>query len=350
MLISREHLRRPSIQAVVCNSGQANVGVGEQGLDDARLMCALTADQIGCDASEVLVCSTGVIGQPLPMDRIANGIAALGGKLSRGPAANEEVARSILTTDLVTKTACRGVRVGGKTVRLAGVAKGSGMIGPDMATMLAFLTTDAAITAGRLKKALIRAVDVSFNRIGIDMDTSTSDSVLILASGAAGNPKIGAACPDEHRFVAALSDLCGELAYRIVRDGEGATKVFRVKVAGARSTKDADLVGRSVVGSPLVKSAVHGSDPNWGRLLMAVGKSGAAVNLDRLTLHIGRRCVFKAGARVDLSAGDEHRLAQAMKRKDVTFAIDLGLGRGEAEWLGCDLSREYVEINADYTT
>ena len=350
VLVSREHLRRPSIQAIVCNSGQANVGVGKQGLADARLMCELTAEQVGCDASEVLVCSTGVIGQPLPMGRIADGIAALGPKLSRGGAANEQVATSILTTDLVTKTASRSVRIGGKSVRLAGVAKGSGMIGPNMATMLAFLTTDAAITAGRLDKALVNAVDASFNRIGVDMDTSTSDSVLILASGAAGNSKIGAACPDDRRFLDALTDLCRDLAHQVVRDGEGATKVFRVNVTGARSTKDADMVGRSVVGSPLVKSAVHGSDPNWGRLLMAVGKSGAAVNPDRLTLRIGRRCVFKAGARVDLSAADERRLAQAMTRKDITFAIDLGLGRGEAEWLGCDLSRKYVEINADYTT
>jgi len=350
VLVSKEHLRRRSIQAIICNSGQANVATGRQGLADALRMCVLTAKQVGCNPSEVLVCSTGMIGPHLPMARITDGIRTLGQDLSRGSAANEAVARSILTTDLSTKTAYRNVRVGGKTVRLAGVAKGSGMIGPNMATMLAFLTTDAAITGGRLNRALVQAVNASFNRIGVDMDTSTSDSVLILASGAADNCRITAACPDDERFAATLVDLCRDLAYQIVRDGEGATRVFHVNVTGARSCRDADLIGRSVTGSPLVKSAVHGSDPNWGRILMAIGKSGAAVNPDRLTLHIGRLCVFKSGTPSQLSAPARCRLNQTMKQKDITFTLELGLGRGAAQWLGCDLSREYVAINADYTT
>ena len=350
VVISEQHLQGRSIQAIICNSGQANVGTGRQGLADARRMCKLTAEQVGCEASQVLVCSTGVIGQRLDMTRIARGIAVVGQKLARGSVANHEVANSILTTDLTAKSACRSINLGGKRVHLAGVAKGSGMIGPNMATMLVFLTTDCAITAGRLKRALVQAVNVSFNRIGVDMDTSTSDAVLILANGSADNRRVNAACTDERRFLAALTDLCRDLAYRIVRDGEGATKVFRVDIKGARSESDADLIGRAVVGSPLVKAAVHGSDPNWGRLLMAVGKSGAAVDPDRLTLTIESQCVFKAGVPARLSAASLRRLDQAMKRKDVTFKISLGLGRGAAQWLGCDLSREYVTINADYTT
>jgi len=350
VVISKQHLQGRSIQAIVCNSGQANVGTGRRGLADARRMCELTAKQVGCDASQVLVCSTGVIGQRLEMAKIARGIAAVGQKLARGSIANCGAANSILTTDLTAKSTCRSIRLGEKRVHLAGIAKGSGMIGPNMATMLVFLTTDFAITAGRLKRALVQAVNASFNRIGVDMDTSTSDAVLILANGAAGNRRVNSTSADERRFVAALTDLCKDLAYRIVRDGEGATKVFRVDIRGARSEKDADLIGRAVVGSPLVKAAVHGSDPNWGRLLMAVGKSGAAVDPDRLTLQIERQCVFKAGTPARLSAAAQRRLDQAMKRKDITFKIALGLGNGCSQWLGCDLSREYVAINADYTT
>ena len=350
VVISGQHLRQPSIQAIVCNSGQANVCTGKKGLADARAMCAATAETVGCQPAQVLVCSTGVIGRPLPIAKITHGITALGPALARGPAADSQAAHAILTTDLVTKTASRRVRIAGKLVHLAGIAKGSGMIAPDMATMLAFITTDAAITAGRLRPALLGAVNASFNRISVDTDTSTSDSVLILASGAAANKKINAAGADARQFTAALTDLCQDLAYQIVRDGEGATKVFRVKVTGARSSADADRVGRAVTGSPLVKAAVHGGDPNWGRILMAAGKSGAALRTERLTLHIGTQCVLAKGTPVALSAAARGKLARCMKQDEITFTVDLGQGRGTAQWLGCDLSRQYIAINADYTT
>jgi glutamate N-acetyltransferase/amino-acid N-acetyltransferase len=285
------------------------------------------------------------------MDKIRAGIATLAPKVSRGRDADAAAARAILTTDLVPKQAHRRITLGGKDVRLSGIAKGSGMIQPNMATMFAFITTDAAIAPAVLKSALRAAVTVSFNRLSVDHDTSTSDAAIILASGAAGNRAItSAGSPDYKKFAAALTDLCKDLAYQIVKDGEGATKVFRVIVRGARSQRDADRVGYTVVGSPLVKTAVHGGDPNWGRLVAAVGRSGAAVKPARLTIHIGDLCVGRNGFAVELSAAAKRRANRLMAAKEITFTIDLGLGRGESEWLGCDLSREYVAINADYTT
>jgi glutamate N-acetyltransferase/amino-acid N-acetyltransferase len=350
VVVSKQHLRRPGIRAIICNSGQANVCTERQGIADARSMCAAVAQELGCKRSQVLVCSTGVIGPRLQMAKITSGIAALGSSLARGSAVNDAVARGILTTDLVTKTAYRSIRLDGKLVHLAGVAKGSGMIAPNMATMLAFITTDAKIGAPRLQAALSSAVAVSFNCISVDTDTSTSDSVLILASGAAGNRRVESSRADASRFVEALTDLCQDLAYQIVCDGEGATKVFYVDVTGARSGADADRVGRAVTGSPLVKTAVHGSDPNWGRVLMAIGKSGATVKGGRITLHIGTQCVLRQGVPVNLTLKDASALARTMKQPEITFKIDLGLGKGQARWLGCDLSSQYVSINAEYTT
>lgn len=350
VIVSKEHLRRPRIRAIVCNSGVSNVCTGAQGLADARRMCERTAQGVGCRASQVLVCSTGVIGKPLPMAKIEPGIAALCRRLSRGPEADAAVARAILTTDLVTKTAARAIRLGGATVRLAGIAKGSGMIAPNMATMLAFITTDAAVSAAMLQRALGHACRRTFNRISVDHDTSTSDSLLILASGKAGHRAITAAGRHYRLFLDALTEVCEELAHQIIKDGEGATRVFRVRVIGARSEDDADRVGHTIVGSPLVKTAVHGGDPNWGRILAAAGRSGAAMKPHRVSLHIDRQCVFRDGRPLVLSAAQQRRLNQAMQQREITFTLDLNLGRGEAQWLGCDLSRQYIAINADYTT
>src|SRR5262249_46621616 len=234
-------------------------------------------------------------------------------------------------------------------VSLAGIAKGSGMIAPNMATMLVFTVTDCAITAPSLAAALREAALGSFNRISVDEHTSPSDTVLTLASGLAGNPRITARRGRDYRaFVAALTELCRDLAYQIVRDGEGATRVFRVRVRSARDAADADRIGRAIVNSPLVKTAVHGADPNWGRIVTAAGYSGAAVRPERMRLSIGDVAVFARGTPVRVTA--TRRLARLMREKEVTFTLDVGLGTASVEWLGCDLSRAYVAIHAGYTT
>ena len=347
--LGREHMERGRCRAIVCNAGFANASTGQRGLGDARTMCETLAARLGCEPAEVLASSTGVIGEPLPMDRITAGIESLFEKLARSQLADADAAHAILTTDLVAKTAVRRVKIGGKTVTLGGIAKGSGMIAPNMATMLSFLTTDAAISLPRLRAALKQAVnaDASFNRISIDTDTSPSDTVAILASGLAENPTIRAKGKHDAAFTAALADLCRDLAYQIVRDGEGATRVIRVIVEGARTDADAAKAARAVVDSPLVKTAVHGGDPNWGRLTMAVGKSGAAVEADKLTVQIGDIPVYRHGRPTSADAAE---LERVMREREVVFTLNLGLGRSRCEYLGCDLSREYITINADYHT
>lgn len=350
VVVSMNHLRRPMIQGVVCNSGNANVGTGKQGLADAKLMCKTASKSIGAKPSQVLVCSTGIIGVPLPMELITKGIDRLGRRLVRSTATNRKVAKAILTTDLVTKQAFRRLRIGNSSVNLAGIAKGSGMIAPNMATMLAFITTDAAVTPKMLRQALRKAAQCSFNRICVDMDQSTSDSAIVLASGAAKHKPIDRRSKRFDQFQDALSELCRDLAHQIVQDGEGATRVFRVVVCGARSVRDADLVGKTVVGSPLVKTAVHGADPNWGRIIAAAGRSGAAFDPLRICLSIGDQQILRAAQPIELTRSDLRNLTRAMRQPEVTFILDLRAGKHRAEWLGCDLSKQYVTINADYTT
>jgi len=351
VVVSRNRLRnRDHMRAIVVNSGCSNVCTGKQGITDAKLMCQLTADMVGCSEQEVLVCSTGVIGQLLPMDKIRRGIETAGHRLTTGSRANGAAARGILTTDLCTKSASGSFRLNGKTVRLSGIAKGSGMIAPNMATMLAFITTDVSISPKLLRQALRHASNHSFNRISIDLDTSTSDTVLVLASGKSGNRKISTTGKAFKQFQDALTEICKDLAYQIVKDGEGATKVFRVVVRRAASIRDADRVGYTAVGSPLVKTAVHGGDPNWGRLAMAVGRSGARVKPEKLNIRIGDIDTCVNGKPTELSRGQMKQLVRTMSKRDITITIDLQNGRHEAEWLGCDLSRQYVMINADYTT
>lgn len=350
VIIGRRHLKNGSARAVLCNSGIANVATGQRGLRDAIAMCKAVADELGFEAGEVLPNSTGVIGPRLPVERITGYTPQLVRSLARGAAADAAVAQAILTTDLVPKAAKRTVQLGQTRVTIGGVAKGSGMIAPNMATMLVFITTDAAIAAEPLQQALKTAVDQSFNRMSIDSDTSTSDSVCVLANGEAGNRKITRSGRQFDAFADALTDLGKDLAYQIVQDGEGAEKVFRVRVTGARSVRDADKVGRAVVDSPLVKTAVHGGDPNWGRILMATGKSGASVKPERVTLSVGGVRVFEPGGPIEITPAVQNRLERAMAGREVVLAIDLGLGEAGCEWLGCDLSRQYVAINADYTT
>lgn len=346
------HLRTSGgmLRAVVVNSGCSNVTTGEQGKRDAIAMCKQVAESLGCATREVVPCSTGVIGRHLDMGKLLPGIRASVPKLTRGKQADADAARAILTTDLVPKAAWRTVTLGSQRVTLGGICKGSGMIAPNLATMLAFITTDAAIDPTLLKTMLQESTAGSFNRVTVDTDTSTSDSVIMLASGAAGGRKITRRGRQYDAFRDTLTELCRDLAYQLVCDGEGATKVFRVAVEGAKNERDADRVGRSVAESPLVKTAVHGADPNWGRLAMAVGKSGAAVRPELLTVSVGKVCVFKAGLPTTLTAQDRSALAKAMAEREVLFTIDLGLGDSHCEWLGCDLSREYIRINAEYTT
>ena len=369
--VNRLHLGNGLAQAIVVNSGNANASTGEPGEADARRMCGLTAEYLeeagemvpgaeDLDESDVLVASTGIIGVPLPMDRIDRGIATLTGRLSRGRSADDDAARAIMTTDLAPKSALRKLTLGRKPVRIGGIAKGSGMIAPNMATMLAFVTTDAAITFDLLQRAVREATAASFNRISVDQHTSPSDMVLVLANGAAGHARIESEGRPYDRFTAALTDLCRDLAEQIVRDGEGMTRLFRVRVTQAASESEADRVAKAVVDSPLVKTAVHGSDPNWGRVVTAAGYSGAEIEPAKMSLTIGATprnggtkpalCVYRHGTPTKLTAAQRRSLFAAMKKRDITFTLELGRGKAEVEWLGCDLSRQYIAINADYTT
>ena len=350
VIVTRRHLRRGTARAIVCNSGIANDATGQQGVDDALAMAAQVASAIDCPVSQVLPASTGIIGQLLPMGKLHRGIATLLPRLRRGSAADGQAARAILTTDLVPKAVLRRLRVGRRAAAIAGVGKGSGMIAPNLATMLVFITTDIAIERRALSAALRHAVSKSFNRISVDQHTSPSDMVLILANGAAGNSVIKGKGKSYSLFTESLSELCRDLAYQIVADGEGATKVFRVQVTGAQSQRDADRVGKAIVNSPLVKAAIHGGDPNWGRITTAAGYSGAAVRPEKMSLSIGSVSVFAKDRPVVHDARASRKLLAHMRRREIVITMDLAMGKASTEWLGCDLSREYVAINADYTT
>jgi len=351
VLVSRKHVRNGKARAIVCNSGTSNVATGEQGVRDAEAMCKATAEALELKfPGEVLVASTGVIGHRLPMEKVLPGIAELAPKLGQGRSADTAAADAILTTDLVRKTALRRFTLGKKSVALGGICKGSGMIAPNMATMLAFITTDAAITPDMLKTALRYAVSQTFNRVSVDSDKSTSDSVMVLANGLAGNAVIDTPGKHFNTFIQQLTDLCRDLCEQLIWDGEGVTRIMRVRVAGAASDRDADRVGRSIVDSPLVKTALHGADPNWGRIAMAAGKADAKLHQDALSIRIAGMKIYTQGQPTKLGLNPSAKLAKAMAAKEVVIEVDLGLADASAEWLGCDLSREYIHINADYTT
>ncbi len=355
VLIDQRHLKvsKGKAQAVIVNAGNANASTGKPGERDAIAMCKRVAEHLQMEPSQVLVSSTGVIGRALPMDKIMRGIDTLVTQLGTGENADAAAARGIMTTDLVPKSAGVTLKLGGKTVTLAGIAKGSGMIAPNLATMLVYVTSDVAITTGILQKALKSATRASFNRISVDQHTSPSDTLITLASGLAGNPVIRTVDASYAKFTAALTALCQNLAYQIVKDGEGATKVFRVQITGARDEIQADRVGRAVVNSPLVKCAVHGADPNWGRITTAAGYAGVNVIAEKMSLFIGPKkqvCVFRKGQPTTVGKAPDATLKALMKEKEILFTLDLGMGKARVEWLGCDLSREYIAINADYTT
>lgn len=341
--LSRKHLRasKGKMRAILVNAGNANACTGKIGLDNAAESAALVAAGIGCKPSEVLLCSTGIIGVQLPMENMRGGITALTAQKGGNGA---EFTQAILTTDLVKKIAsapaCGGT--------IAGVCKGSGMIAPNMATMLGFILTDVAISPAILQTALLAATEMSFNCLTVDGDTSTNDTVLCLASGKAGNEPITTSSGKAYtEFVAALQKVCYSLATQVAQDGEGATKLVVVNICGAKSAKDAKLAGKTVAESPLVKTAMFGNDPNWGRILAALGRSGCALVQEKTSIRLCGKEIFAAGTPQPFNAA---ALSKAMKKKEVVIDVQLGLGTGCATMLTCDFSYDYVKINADYHT
>jgi glutamate N-acetyltransferase/amino-acid N-acetyltransferase len=305
-------------------------------------MCTLAAKLAGCEPTDVLVGSTGVIGKPLPIEKIR---AALP-EIALSSEGGAPFARAIMTTDTHPKTIAVRFKANGRSYTIGAVAKGSGMIHPDMATMFCFLTTDAPVDRRFLQKALRDAVDDSLNMMSIDADTSTSDTTAIFANGAAGGTVTTATSAGAESFERALRYVCVEMAKMLARDGEGAEKLIEVRIEGAATEKEARAMARTVTASPLVKTAVHGNDPNWGRLLMAIGRSYGRVDLDRARAWVGKVCVYNRG----IVAFDQRAASDELRREHVILRVDVGSGKASATAWGCDMTPEYVHINADYTT
>jgi glutamate N-acetyltransferase / amino-acid N-acetyltransferase len=341
----RAALKTGKARAVVVNAGNANVFTGKRGVQSAAATAAKAAELVGCPAKQVFLASTGVIGEVLPHERITEALPALHGDLAE--AGWEQAARGIMTTDTFPKAASRTARIGGTEVTISGIAKGSGMIAPDMATMLCFVFTDARIPAAALQKMLSKGVETSFNATTVDSDTSTSDTVLLFATGQAKHERV----PEEggkllREFRDALSDLLLDLALQVIRDGEGAQKLIRIDVAGAVSAKSARRVGMAIANSPLVKTAIAGEDANWGRIVMAVGKAGEPADRDRLAVGVGGTWMARDGAVIP--GYDEAPVVAHMKGREIEIAVDLGLGDGKATVWTCDLTHGYIDINGSY--
>ena len=348
VLYDREVVKGGKVQAILANSGCANACTGKMGLRDAELSALATAGELGLNPKHVLVASTGVIGRPLPMDRLLAGMKAAAKKLGRTSAHGLAAEKAVMTTDTKPKQACATVKIGGKTVTVGGMSKGSGMIEPNMATMLGFITTDANITAAMLKRALFLAINRSFNRLVVDGDESTNDSVFLLASGKANNRTIEQSNNDFKSFVEALEAVCVSLARQMATDGEGATKFVTVTVKGAKTERDAERAARAVAKSPLSKTSWFGRDPNWGRVLAAVGYSGADVVDMKTEVFYDRVWAFKRGKVAD--AAQLKKLEKVLKKDAFEVVVDLHLGRHASSIYTCDFSLDYVHINADYTT
>lgn len=344
--VAKRHLAAAFPRYLLINTGCANAGTGAKGIEDALACCDALASQVSCRPDEVLPFSTGVIGEPLPLERIQHGLpSALAACREDGWG---DAARGIMTTDTVPKGASRQVHIGDYPITITGIAKGAGMISPNMATMLAFLGTDARIAPALLQRCLSEGVERSFNRITVDGDTSTNDACVLLASGRSSAPAIEREQdPAYEIFFQALLDVCGELARAIVRDGEGATKFITVQVRGGRDRNECRQVAQAVANSPLVKTAFFASDPNWGRILAAVGRAGIAdLVIDRVEIHLGELCIVRHGAR----AADYSEAAgqDVMKQAEITIHIDLGRGSAQEVVWTCDFSYDYVKINAEY--
>lgn len=346
VILSREHIKGGVLSAIVVNSGCANACTGEQGMADAQEMVKQTAELLSISPQTILVSSTGIIGVTLPMAKVSAGIQQAVSKLS--VEGYDSAMQAIMTTDTFAKTIAYEFKLGGMPVRIAGIAKGAGMIHPNMATMLGYITTDANISSPLLKQALDKAVSLTFNMITVDGDTSTNDTVCVLANGQAGNALIDdAADPDYLLFAEALQSVCRYLAQQVVRDGEGATKFLEITVKGALSFEQGKKAAMSIAKSPLVKTAFFGQDPNWGRILCAVGYSGSNVQPARTSLAIGGVTIVEAGLGARY---DEALLRKVMSEKDISVVVDLGLGQEEATVWTCDFSYEYVKINGEYHT
>ena len=348
VVYDREIVKGGRIQAILANSGCANACTGENGYKDAELSALATAGELGIDPALVLVASTGVIGRRLPIERLLAGMKAAKAELGRTAAHGLAAEKAVMTTDTRPKEACAKVVIGGKTVTVGGMAKGSGMIEPNMATMLGFITTDAAISPAMLRRSLLLAIEKSFNRVVVDGDESTNDSVFLMASGEAGNETITRSGEDFRAFTDALCAVCISLARQMATDGEGATKFVTVTVRGAKTQRDADRAARAVAKSPLAKTSWFGRDPNWGRVLAAVGYSGAEVEDMKTEVFYGKEWAFRCG-----QVADEEqlkRLGKVLAADSFEVIVDLHLGKFESCIYTCDFSLDYVHINADYTT
>jgi glutamate N-acetyltransferase/amino-acid N-acetyltransferase len=331
-------------QAIIVNSGNANACTGLQGNKDAREMTEITAKALGIPSNLVYVSSTGKIGEPLPMPKIRKAIPLAAKKLSSGTL--NKTAAAIMTTDTVPKMVSKKIKIGTKTGTIAAIAKGAGMISPDMATMLSYFVTDIAVTPKALDSALKQAAKISFNRLAVDNDMSTNDTVMIMANGILGNKPITARSPYYKKFETAVTELAYELAKMIALDGEGSTKLIVINVKGAKTESDAETVGRSIANSMLVKTAIYGCDTNWGRIIAAIGYSGASVREEKISISLNGKKVVADGQKnssVKIPAG-------LLKKKEITIDIDLGIGKKSAGFLTCDLTEKYIEINAEYET
>ena len=342
--LGRANVAQGRARALVVNAGNSNAFTGYRGREAVEAIMAQVAGHLGCEQDQVFVSSTGVIGVPLPKDKAEAGVRAA---LTAEPCSWEDAANTIGTTDTFAKGATAQAVVGGKTVTVNAIIKGSGMIAPDMATMLGYIFTDCAIAPGFLQELLSAANQRTFSCITVDSDTSTSDTVLAFATGAAGNEQLNCTgCPGADAFAAALEDICRQLAHLVVRDGEGAQKFIAVSVSGAVSDESARRVGLAIANSPLVKTAIAGEDANWGRVVMAVGKAGEPADRDKLSIGFGGIWCAREG--LPLANYDEAPVAAHLKGQDISIEVDLGLGQGRATVWTCDLTHGYISINADY--
>ncbi len=330
--VNMAHLKDGKAQAIVINSGNANVATGQAGIDDADEMCAMAAAELKIRKQDVLLASTGIIGKPLPMDIIRKGMKGLARDLKK----SHHAAEAIMTTDTLKKE----LAVKSDTFTIGAIAKGSGMVHPNMATMLCFITTDADFPAKELKKFLAKAADESFNMISIDTDTSTSDMVILMSSNTKNT--------DRKSFQDALTYVCREMAIKIAADGEGSTKLIEVQVKNAKAEKDAKKIARMVVSSDLVKCAMFGNDPNWGRIICAAGNSDAHFEEDKVDIYLQGKAIVKNG--IEVENFDKRKISKLLRSDKVNIIIDLKSGRREATAYGCDMSYDYVQINAEYST
>lgn len=345
VIVSREVVKGGKAHAIVANAGCANACTGETGLANARKMAALAAAEVGCAPDEVLVGSTGIIGVNLPMDKLEAGIKAAAAELSEDGSKN--AGNAIITTDTYSKACSCEVEIGGQAVRFGAIAKGSGMIQPNMATMLCYITTDANISSQLMQKALSKIVEVSFNMISVDGDMSTNDTVLVLANGASGAAEITDGSPEYDKFYATLKEICQELSKRIAADGEGATKFLTINVSGTKTFEDAKTVAMSIAKSPLVKTAFFGEDPNWGRVICAVGYAGIPMVPEKTVIKFGGVPVYANGLGAEFNEDDIHKV---MAEHDIVIDVEMGMGDAKATVWSCDFSYEYVKINGEYHT